>query len=445
MTPPQTRARSQRKIRNFLIDGEFQLRYVAQMVAVLPDIHRKSRNLSPTGTVEVTKNALVPRAIDTGICCGMRMISTDIDARGLTASTLDELFSELMATIPVLEHEQDVISKAETAEILVSGGQWSRKKFGLSAEELDCIENRATMPTDTADAEAILASVPEKILKKAGRCFGTLGDGNHFLELQEIVEVLDDDVAQLLGLAAGQVMFMLHTGSRSVGSKTMKAYLEILESRFDPQGGLWAMPADSEEGIRFSRAVAAASNFGFANRIAITEKLRQAVCKVLRDKTLRLPLLYDCAHVSIKQESWNGEAEKLWVHRHGASRALPPSKMAAHPIFAQTGQPVPIPGSMGHDSYIGVADERTVETFYSVNHGAGRVLDKPEALAQFTDTAVEQEMRAKNIRLYRYGADHIAEQAPAAFKDISQVIRAMSALSLARPVVRLRPVAVLKG
>jgi tRNA-splicing ligase RtcB len=417
-------------------------------VAVLPDIHRKSRNLSPTGTVVVTKNALAPRAIDTGICCGMRMIRTDIEVRDLTAPTLDEIFSEVMATIPVLEHEQDVISKTEVAEILVSGGQWSQKKFGLSDDEMNCMENRATMPTDTDDAEAILATVPEKILKKARRCFGTLGDGNHFLELQEIVEVIDHDIARLLGLAAGQAMFMLHTGSRSVGSKTMKSYLEILESRFAPQvpqAGLWSMPANSEEGIRFARAIAAASNFGFANRIAITEKLRAAVCKVLHDEKLHLPLLYDCAHVSIKPELWNGGAEKFWVHRHGASHALPPSKMADHPIFSQTGQPVPIPASMGHDSYVGVADERTAETFYSVNHGAGRLLDKPEALAQFTDAAVEQEMREKNIRLYRYGADHIAEQAPSAFKDISQVIRAMSTLSLARPVVRLRPVAVLKG
>jgi len=211
-------------------------------VAVLPDIHRKSRNLSPTGTVIATKNVLAPRAIDTGICCGMRMIRTDIDVRDLTphrvarrlrqSAVLDELFSELMATIPVLEHEQDVISKTEVAEILVSGGEWSRKKFGLSDEELNCIENRATMPTDTDDAEAILASVPEKILKKARRCFGTLGDGNHFLELQEIVEVIDHDIARLLGLAEGQAMFMLHTGSRSVGSKTMKAYLEELQENF---------------------------------------------------------------------------------------------------------------------------------------------------------------------------------------------------------------------
>jgi tRNA-splicing ligase RtcB len=428
-------------------------------VAVLPDIHRKSRNLSPTGTVVVTKNALAPRAVDTGICCGMRMIRTDLDVRELAPhrgarrlqqnGVLDELFGELIRTIPVLEHEQEVISKTEAAEIFVAGGKWCQKKFGLSDDEMNCIENRATMPTDTDDAGAILASMPDKILKKARRAFGTLGDGNHFLELQEIVEVLDRETAQSLGLFEGKALFMLHTGSRSVGSKTMKAYLEELEDElFFPRlakhhSSIWSMPAESEAGIRFARAVAAASNFGFANRMAITEKLRAAVCKVLHDETLQLPLLYDCAHVSIQPEPWNGE--ELWVHRHGASRALPPSKMRSHPIFSKTGQPVPIPGSMGHASYIGVAEESVVEAFYSVNHGAGRVLDKPEALAQFTDRAVEQEMRDKNIRLYRYGSDHIAEQAPSAFKDISQVIRAMAELSLARPVVRLRPVAVLKG
>lgn len=195
--------------------------------------------------------------------------------------------------------------------------------------------------------------------------------------------------------------------------------------------------------MKFARAISAASNFGFANRIAITERLRAAVRKTLRDESLPLPLLYDCAHVSIKLESWNGE--KLWVHRHGGSRALPPSQMREHPVFSQTGQPVPVPGSMGHASYIGVAGEKTVDTFYSINHGAGRVLDKPEAVAQFTAAQVEKEMRDKNIRLYRYGADNIAEQAPSSFKDITRVIKAMAALSLARPVVRLRPVAVLKG
>jgi tRNA-splicing ligase RtcB len=172
--------------------------------------------------------------------------------------------------------------------------------------------------------------------------------------------------------------------------------------------------------------------------------------KALRDESVRMPLLYDCAHVSIKLEEWNGAgsatgAEKLWVHRHGASSALPPSRCASHPVFSKTGQPVPIPGSMGHHSFIGVADENAVETFCSVNHGAGRVMDKPEALARFTEQQVHSEMESKNIRLYRYGSDNIAEQAPGSFKDISQVIHAMMKLALARPVVRVRPVAVLKG
>ncbi|MDZ7359728.1 MAG: RtcB family protein [candidate division KSB1 bacterium] len=419
---------------------------LAHHVAVLPDIHRKSRNLSPTGTVVAAKNAIVPRAVDTGICCGIRMVRTEIVARELTPPALDALFNELKATIPVLAHEQDAITKQDVIDILVHGGAWSQKKFGLSDEEMRCIEDGGTMSTDTGDAAAILASMPEKALKKGRRCFGTLGDGNHFLELQEIVEVIDREIANLLGLGEGQAVFMLHTGSRSVGSKTMKEYLEELETQFSPaENGspIWSLPADSEEGIKFARAISAASNFGFANRIAITEKLRAAVRKTLRDESLQMPLLYDCAHVSIKLEQWNGE--KLWVHRHGGSRALTASQLAAHPIFSQTGQPVPIPGSMGHDSFIGVADENAAAAFFSVNHGAGRVMDKPEAMAHFTAAQVEKEMRDKNIRLYRYGADNIAEQAPSSFKDISQVIQAMSALRLAKPVVRLRPVAVLKG
>lgn len=412
-------------------------------VAVLPDIHRKSRNLSPTGTVVAAKNAIIPRAIDTGICCGMRMVCSDIEVRALTPPLLDRLFGELIRTIPVLEHEQDVLSKAEIADILVHGGEWSQKRFGLSEAEMNCIEDRGTMPTDTADPEKILASMPDKPMKKGRRCFATLGEGNHFLELQEIVEVLDRNTASLLGLELGKALFMLHTGSRSVGSKTMKAHLEKFEAPASHAGAIWSLPADSADGVQFARAIAAASNFGFANRIAITEKLRTAVRQTLHDDSLAMPLLYDCAHVSIKPEMWNGE--KLWVHRHGGSRALPPSLMTGHPLFAKTGQPVPVPGSMGHASYIGVAGEQTREAFYSVNHGAGRVLDKPEAMMQFTAAQVESEMRDKNIRLYRYGADNIAEQAPNSFKDISRVIQAMAALALARPVVRLRPVAVLKG
>jgi len=418
-------------------------------VSVLPDIHRKHRNLSPTGTVVATQDVIVPRAVDTGICCGMRMIRSEIEVRELTPAVLDELFAELQRTIPVFEHDPDILTKEELAELLVQGGAWSQKRYGLSDEEMSCIEDRGTMATESAPAEKILACLPKQALKKGRRCYGTLGDGNHFLELQEIVEVLDAEKASRLGLARGQAFFMLHTGSRSLGSKTMKGYLESWEedssfmqamTRGTP---IWSMPAEEEIAQEFLLAIAAASNFGFANRIALTERLRAAVRKVLCDDSLPLPLLYDCAHVSIKPEEWRGE--RLWVHRHGASRALPASQLQQHPLFRHTGQPLPIPGSMGHASYVGVAAEGAVETFYSVNHGAGRVLDKPEAMAAFSEQLVAAELESKNIRLYRYGEGNLAEQAPGSFKEVSQVIAAMVALGLAQPVVRLRPVAVLKG
>jgi tRNA-splicing ligase RtcB len=418
-------------------------------VAVLPDVHRKGRNQSPTGTVVVSRNAIVPRAMDVGINCGLRMVRSDIHIRELGASTVDRLFGLLMRTVPGTQHEHSAISAADAQEIFVRGSAWSRERYGLSDAELSCIEDGGTTPTDTDDPDTILASLPERVVKKGRRRYCSLGGGNHFLELQEIVEVLDRGIAGQLGLAQGNGVFMLHTCGRGVASKMMASYLPALEERFRPRTGkhagspFWSVPADSTEGVRFTRAVAAVSNFGYANRIAITEQVRLAVRDVLQDPSLELPLLYDCSHVSIKPEQWNGD--RLWVHRHGASQALPPSCLSNHPVYSKTGQPIPIPGSMGHSSFIVVADEGARGAFYSINHGAGRVLDKPDAVVHFSEAQVLEEMRYKNIRLYRNGVDNIVEQAPGSFKDVSTVSQAVSALSLGKPVVRLRPVAVLKG
>jgi len=200
---------------------------------------------------------------------------------------------------------------------------------------------------------------------------------------------------------------------------------------------------DSHQGQRFVRAVYAASNFGFVNRMAITEALRNSVRSTFGDASLSMPLLFDCSHVTIQQETHHGEP--VWVHRHGANAALPPSRCQAHPIFSRTGQPIPVPGSMGSDSYVGVGVEGNAATYCSANHGAGRTLDKPQAMEQFTEQSVEAEMAARQIRLYRAGTMNIAEQAPGSFKDIRAVIEVMNRLQIAQPVVRVRPLATLKG
>src|SRR5262249_44433542 len=154
------------------------------------------------------------------------------------------------------------------------------------------------------------------------------------------------------------------------------------------------------------RAVYAAANFGYVNRMAITESLRGAVRATFAEPGLAMPLLFDCSHVTIQREVHGGE--NLWVHRHGANVAMPPSRCAGHAVFARAGQPIPVPGSMGADSYIGVGVEGNAATYHSTNHGAGRVLDKPQALAQWSEASVEAEMVARRVRLYRGGTMNIA-------------------------------------
>ena len=362
------------------------------------------------------------------VLIGMRMLRTNIDVRDVTTSALDELFGTLMRTVPGGSMRLAYLSEEDAAEILVHGGTWSQKTFGLSDAELHCIEDCATAPTDTKDAAAILASVPEKAIHKGRRRFCTLGAGNHFLELQEIVDVLDQETADRLGLDAGKAVFMLHTCSRGVASTVMRAYRAELEQKFRPRQcampapPFWSVPADMEEGIRFARALLL-PNFGFANRIVVTEKLRAAVCQVLHDTSLSL--LYDCAHVSIKPELWRGE--RLWVHRHGASRALPPSQLAKHPVFAKPVSQCRFLAPWGMTRLSGLPTRQPSKRS-GRSTMAPRVLDKPEARAQFTAAQVEQHMRDKHIRLYRHGTDNIAEQAPSSFKDVSQVIQAVSAL-----------------
>ena len=407
-------------------------------VAVLPDVHLKSGQATPTGTVFAARGAVLPTAVDAGIGCGIRMVSSRVPARALDAGALDGIFRELMRRVPVARHETEVLTPGEVEAILTEGPAWCVRARGLPPAELDAVEDTALASED--DDPGLAAAVPLKAKQKAMRTFGTLGGGNHFVELQEIVEVLDPERAAAWGLAEGQAFFMIHTGSRSIGSKTIKGM--VREHGGDPES-LIEIPTHSDSGRAAAAAIRGATRFGFANRAMIHQALRDAVRRVLGDRAPELPLLFDCAHVSIRPERWNGEA--LWVHRHGASRALPASAIAGHPVFSRTGQPAPVPGSMGHDSFVCAAAEGALEAFGSVNHGAGRTLDKPEAGARFTDGMIESEMRTKGIRLYRYGLGSIAEQAPAAFKSISRVVDAMAALSLARPVARLRPVAVLKG
>ena len=415
-----------------------------QHIAVLPDVHYKSRNPTPTGTVIVSRDVLLPRAVDDGHNCGMRMIGVGLPASELGPGVLDELFRKLIEAIPITAHESPLLSEDQCERLLTHGPSVLCGAIGMPAAELDRIENRGTM-TPALDPDEILTVVRPKAIRKGNGWLGTIGGGNHFLELQEIVEILDPPAAGLLGLVPGETVFMLHTDSRRLGKQVLRPLREEAAAVAGATAGddLWTVSADTELGRRLVAGMAAATHAGYANRSAVTHLVRRTVRSVIGDAALELPLIYDCGHESIQKERHNGRW--LWVHRHGASRALPASSVAHDPVLGRIGQPVPIPGSMGADSFIGVAQAGTADTFHSVAHGAGRIVEKAVAAGQYDAAQVEREMEREGIRLYRYGTDEIAGQAPASFKSAARVVDVMSALNLVRPVVRLRPIAVLKG
>ncbi len=449
---------------------------ISHPIVAMPDVHYKGRNPAPTGVVLASRDRLIPLAIDKGLNCGMRMIRSDLPASACTDQMLDALYADLQRRIPIQPHKQAVLKKKQVTRALTEGARWALEHFELPETELDGIERRGSMfDGRDVDPELVLDTLPDLAIKKARRAIGTLGAGNHFLEAQEIVEILDEDKARRLGLVKGNVLFMMHTGSGAVGGLTMRYYsthgrIENLGERaaFDLtklrwhlrrarsledlqmiRRYMWAhreffgIPADSRQGQRFITAVYAASNFGYVNRMAITEAVRSAVRATFADPKLAMPLLFDCSHVAIQEEVHGGES--LWMHRHGANVALPPSRCAQHPVFRHTGQPIPVPGSMGDDAYIAVGVEGNARTYHSANHGAGRVLDKPQAMAQWSEASVEAEMAARRIRLYRGGTMNIGEQAPGSFKPIGEVIDVMQNLEIAQPVVRVRPLASMKG
>jgi tRNA-splicing ligase RtcB len=420
------------------------MRGVEQYIAVLPDVHYKPRNPTPSGTVVVTKDVVLPRAIDDGINCGMRSMVTSVKARDLSARVIDELFGRLVHAVPFKEHEQPLIGEKDCEEVLVHGLERAVEPLGLPLDELKRTENGGRFDLGL-EPEFIRASLPRGPIRKERGSIGALGGGNHFLELQEVAEICDEEAARRLGLFPGAAVFMMHSDSRRLGKKILKKVLQEAEALHRPAGAseLWSIPVDSDVGQRFLACLTGTMHAGFANRAAITHIVRKTMGDVLGDPSFELGLVCDSGHETIQPEVHDGRT--YWVHRHGASHPLPPGKGVVDPLLADLGQPVPLAGCLGMDSYICLPLPGVGRTFHSGPHGAGRVLAKDAAAAQFDPSEVEAEVRDMGVRLYRYHSDNIAGQTPRSFKNVTRVVNAMMSQQLMRPVVRLRPLAALKG
>lgn len=437
-----------------------QLRAAASLPSVahalgMPDIHHGYG--VPIGAVVATRDVVVPAAVGYDINCGMRTILTDLPEASVNVRELAESISR---DIPLGEGKDNVRLSRPDFEAVLEGGlaalaelgcgghrAWEFMDRGRERSNLERVEDRGSM-------EGNLAAVPEKAIGRAMGQLGTLGGGNHFIELQKVERVFDEDLAGRMGIFKGQLAIMIHSGSRALGHEIGGHYMKLARGYDDARGlksagaGLAYLPLDSAEARDYIGAMRAAANFAFANR---------ALMGILAEGNLlmhypdaRPRLLYDVPHNMAKPEEHGGN--KLWVHRKGGTRAFGKERMRGT-VFAGMGQPVLIPGSMGTASYVLAGADAGGPSLFSVNHGAGRVMSRTAAAgrgrgkkrgkAQIGDDEFKRSM--KGIHLIAADKRAVKEEAPQAYKNIDLVIETVREAGLAAPVARLVPRAVLKG
>jgi len=415
----------------------------------MPDIHEGFG--LPIGGVMATKNLISVGAVGMDINCGVRLLTsqTTYDQKKFNQEFFKTIIHKIEREIPigVGGERRDFLPGISLKEIVEGGAELVIKKGYGTEDDLSSIEEGGKME------EARFEALTPKSIKRAEKEIGTLGSGNHFIEFQKVEEIYDSEIAGKFGLFLDQFCLMLHSGSRALGHQTCTDYTEIFWNVKDkykmeiPKKGLAALPLETPEAQSYFAAMAASVNFAFANRQIMTHFIRQIFEEFPTTHNSQLTLLYDVAHNIAKFEpsltlNTQHPTPKILVHRKGATRALP----AEHPLlpekFRETGQPAIVPGSMGSASYVLVGTQKASETFFSVNHGAGRTMSRGEAFRTITKDRFEKTMEEV---IYNLPYHKIADEAPDAYKDIHEVVDTLVEAGITKKIAKLVPLAVVKG
>lgn len=437
-------------------DAGQALRQVAN-VATLPGITAASYAMPdvhwgygfPIGGVAATDVAaggvVSPGGVGFDISCGVRLLAADTDADGL-APVLRRLMDGLDKAVPRGMGRGSVWQLTGTDEltrVLTAGSGYAVERGHGNARDLQRCEDRGAV----ADADP--AQVSDRAVQRGLRQVGSLGSGNHFLEVQRVAEVHDAQAARAFGLEHGQICVMIHCGSRGLGHQICTDHVTAMEREMPrygievPDRQLACAPVDSAAGRGYLGAMAAAANYGRVNRQLLAEAARRVFHRVAR---ARLDLVYDVSHnlAKLERHEVDGRTRTLCVHRKGATLALPPGHLDLPPDLRDAGQPVLIPGTMGTSSYVlaGVPDG---PAFHSTCHGAGRVASRHEAARGVDGRHLRDTLESDGIAVRASSWRGLAEESPAAYKDVSAVVRASEGAGLGRVVARLVPVGVVKG
>jgi tRNA-splicing ligase RtcB len=415
----------------------------------MPDIHQGYG--FPIGGVAATDwndGVVSPGGVGFDINCGVRLVRTSLTAADV-APKMHELVNQCFRDIPCgTGGEGPVrINNAQLEDVLRSGSRWAIENGYGEPRDAEFTEQGGRL--DEADPDAVSARAKER-----GRPqLGTIGSGNHFLEIQRVQEIYDEAAAQAMGITAGQVCVLIHCGSRGLGHQVCTDYLAQMGAAMKkynitlPDRQLACVPIHSPEGRAYLGAMRASANFAWANRQVIQHFLRGALRKVFSED-VRADLIYDVCHNIAKREQHqvDGARRDVLVHRKGATRAFAAGHRELPPSYRHIGQPVLIPGSMGTASWILVGAEGAMkETFGSVCHGAGRLMSRTAARKGRNAREVREALEHRGIIVRSETRDGILEEVPEAYKDVDEVIEVVHRAGLARKVARLLPMGVIKG
>ncbi len=419
----------------------------------MPDIHY-GYGLPIGGVVatDIEKDGVVtPGGVGFDINCGVRLLTTNLTYEDVE-DKIEELIDEIFDNVPsgVGSTSGLKLSKNDAKRVWRQGAKWAVEAGYGEPEDLMAIESYGCL--EFADPDII----SEKAYDRGRDQLGTLGSGNHFLEIQVVEQIFNQSLAEKFGLFPNQITVMIHTGSRGFGHQVCTDFLKVMEralKKYDiyvPDRQLACAPFNSQEGQDYLSAMACAANFAWANRQIITHYVRKSFEKVFRGnwKKFGLRVLYDVAHniVKIEDHIVDGKRMRLLVHRKGATRAFPKGHPELPEIYRETGQPVIIPGDMGRASYVLCGTERAMEeTFGSTCHGAGRVMSRSQAEKVAKNVDVVKEMEKRGVIVRAASKKTLYEEIPEAYKDVTDVVEVVHRAGIAKLVARMKPLAVVKG
>ncbi len=421
---------------------------IQKMACVMPDGHQGyGFPIGGVAAFDLNRGVISPGGVGYDINCGVRLLKTEFLEEDVEAKR-GELLAQIFRSVPAGVGKRGILqlSRRVLEDVCTMGAEWAVENgYGLRVD-LERTEEYGRMKSadpSYLSKRAIERGVPQ---------LGTLGAGNHFLEIQKVAEIFDSKVAGIFGIhSLGQILVMIHCGSRGLGHQVASDYIRAMENKFGTSGlpdrELINAPIQSELGRQYYKSMSAAVNFAFANRQMIAHWVREVFQKILGNSE-GMDQVYDVCHNVAKFEKHeiDGEEKEVCIHRKGATRSFGPGRKEIPEVYRSVGQPVMIPGSMGTSSYVLVGTQQSEQlSFGSTAHGAGRMMSRHEARRKFKGEQIKQDLARKGIELQSTSWRGVAEEASQAYKDVDEVVRVSHEVGIGKLVVRVVPVGVMKG